>query len=128
MIRFALVTLFALSAFAQAAPAPPPPRLSAELLGGAIYRYEWGESVGVIAFNTDGTYFATHSPPLGPCYVGTWTVEDGRLVLAERSYRPETGYLSDYAMRYEIDLSTAGHPTLVGRCGGTRVVLSDPQR
>jgi hypothetical protein len=129
-ITFAL-TLFLAGAVTQAAPVPPaqpPPALTPELLAGATWAYAWGDTSGVIALNADGTYFATHSPPLGACYVGTWTVESGRLVLMERSYRPEMGYLSDCPMRYEIALSAAGHPTLTGRCGGTRVVLSEPQR
>lgn len=129
-VTFTLALLFtgATLSAAPVPPSPPVPKLSADLLAGATYRYEWGDTTGVIVLNPDGTYFATHSPPLGACYVGTWAVEAGRLVLLERSYRPETGYVSEGATRYEISLSAAGHPTLVGRCGGTRVVLSDPQR
>lgn len=96
---FTLALLLA-GAASPAAPVPPAPRLSADLLAGATWRYAWGDTTGVMILDRDGTYFATHSPPLGACYVGTWTVDDGRLVLLERSYRPETGYVSEGASRY----------------------------
>lgn len=115
---------------AHGAPAPPPPRVTAELVGGTTWRLEWGMIwQGVTHFGTDGTYYSAPDEPGRPVYVGSWRVEEGGiLVLAEQRFDPATGEVSQWPQRFEIPLSAARYPRLEGRSGGTRVMMSDPRR
>lgn len=137
--RFVLFTLFALLATllalflspatrTVAAPAPRPPALTAELLGGATWHFEWGEQRdGVIILFRDGTYASCHNPPHGQRYLGRWMIE-GQTNLVLTEYAITTYGDLRGPVVYTCRMNTRGFPTITGVCGATPLMLANPDR
>jgi hypothetical protein len=117
-------TLLLLAPHLFAAPVPPPPKLTAELLVGTWHYRYGGYPDGRITFFRDGTYQSHHSGER-PTHVGHWHVDGDTLVLLEYHVNPETGIVSGgWPCEYRFPLSTADYPTIAGGS----VVMSEPIR
>src|SRR5438552_2828475 len=127
LILAACALLAAARAPAPAAPVPPAPRLSAELMVGR-WELSWGESPGVMWFHSDHTYAQMIHDRRGVVWTGTWSIEDGVIVLDEWATQVETGSTSG-PVRYRYQIDVRCYPHLSGTANGsTQIVLRDPKR
>jgi hypothetical protein len=114
--------------FLVAAPAPPPPVLTAELLVGR-WSYDWATMTGGwIVFMADGRYAASHDGCDMPKYAGLWEYRRGVLTLHETRVNPEDGSLDENVREYAVAVSARKWPVVLGDYHGTVVVLSNPRR
>jgi hypothetical protein len=115
--------------FLVAAPAPPPPVLTAELLVGR-WSYDWATMTGGwIVFMADGRYAASHDGCEMPKYAGLWEYRRGVLTLHETRINPEDGSLDENVREYAVAVvSTRRWPRIEGSYHGSAVVFSNPRR
>ena len=125
-MRTILTLTLLLAGTLQAAPVPKnPPKVEHEHLNGTTWTYQYGDQIGFISFNNDGTYFSKHSPNNTTGNCGNWYVDQqGVIHLKERSWCHKTG-TGDYISNFKFKLNTKHYPTLEGNSASTYVKLSE---